>query len=86
MPGSMPSTLDMPPIFCICAQLVGQILQVELALGELLRHGLGFLLVDVLGGLLDEAHHVAHAEDAARDALGVEILKRRRAFRRCRAA
>ena len=41
-----------------------------------LRELLGLFLVDRLGRLLDQADDVAHAEDAAGDALGMEGLER----------
>ena len=56
-------------------QLVGEVLEVEGALAHPVGDLLGLLLVDLEGGPLDQRDHVAHAEDAAGDALGVEILQ-----------
>ena len=53
-------------------ELVGHHVEVELALGELAGHGLGLGHVELCGGLLDQGHDVALAQDAAGDALGVE--------------
>ena len=39
-------------------------------------HLLGLLLVDLLAGALDQRHHVAHAQDARRQAVGIERLQR----------
>ena len=39
-------------------------------------HALGLFDLDRLGGALDQADDVAHAEDAAGDALGMERLER----------
>ena len=49
-------------------QLVGEVVEVELPLLELRGHLLGLVDVEVGGGLLDQRHHVALAEDAAGDA------------------
>ena len=69
MPGIMPSTPDMPPMLLHLLQLLGQVVEVELALLHLLGDLLGLLDVDRLRRLLDQADDVAHAEDAAGDAL-----------------
>ena len=57
------------------AVLVQHVLQGEGLRGELVlqRHGLAHL--HGLLGLLDQAHHVAHAQDARGDPLGVERLQ-----------
>ena len=60
---------------CIWRSWAPEVVEVELALGHLGRELLGFLDLDRLGGALDEADDVAHAEDAAGDALGVEGLE-----------
>jgi hypothetical protein len=57
-------------------ELIGQVLQVEGALAHFLGDRLRLLHVDGLRGLFDQAHHVAHAEDAPGDALRMEILQR----------
>ena len=44
-------------------------------LAKLFLHLRGLLLVDVLLGALDEREHVAHAEDPAGEAIGVEDLE-----------
>ncbi len=58
------------------AELIGEIVEIELALLELGGHLLGLLALHRLGGALDQADDVAHAEDAAGDAVGMEILQR----------
>ena len=57
-------------------QLLGEIVEVEGALLHLLGDLVGLLHVDRLSGLFDEADDVAHAENAAGDAGGVEVLQR----------
>ena len=57
-------------------QLALQVVHVELALLEALHHPLGGLGLQRLLRLLDQRDDVAHAEDAAGDALGVELLER----------
>ena len=55
---------------------VDKVVQRELRFREALRRfGLFGLLLDAHGAL-DEAHHVAHAEDALGDAVGMEFLER----------
>jgi hypothetical protein len=57
-------------------ELDEEVVEAHLALGHLLL-GLGdLLLVEGLLGLLDQRDDVAHAEDAAGDAVGVELLDR----------
>ena len=56
-------------------ELLGEVVEIEDALPHPLGGLLGLLGVDIGGGLLDQADDVAHAEDAAGDALGVEILE-----------
>ena len=76
MPGSSPITPCMPPIFCICCELALEVVHVELTLLEALHHPLGGLGLERLLRLLDQRDDVAHAEDAAGDAVGVELLER----------
>src|SRR6266446_3297895 len=56
-------------------ELVLVVVQRELRLAELADHLLGLLAVDVLLGLLDQPEHVAHPEDAAHHARGLEQLE-----------
>ena len=53
-----------------------QVVHVEQALGEALGHAFGLFGLEGLLRAFDEGHDVAHAEDAARDALGLEGLDR----------
>ena len=81
LPASCAGSLSMsalrPPIFSHLLQLVVQVLEVEvLALLQLARELLGLLAVDVARDVLDQRQHVAHAEDARGDALGLEELQR----------
>ena len=55
--------------------LVGKVVEVELALAQPVGHLLRLVGVDGLGGLLDQRDDVAHAENARSDALGVEVLQ-----------
>ena len=75
MPGSMPIMPDMPPSFCNWRNLLGQILEIERALLHPLGDLLGLVGIDRLRRALDEADDVAHAENAAGDALRMEILQ-----------
>src|SRR5207342_3095324 len=57
-------------------ELVAHVFQVEaLALGDLLGELRRLLLVDLLLDLLDQRQHVAHVEDAAGDAVGMEDIQ-----------
>ena len=56
------------------AHLAEEVLEVE-ALGHLLFEDGGLGGVELLLGLFDEGDDVAHAEDAAGDAVGVEFLE-----------
>ena len=67
--------LSSDPIFLHAAHLGAEILKIERGLLQLLRHGLGFVGLEGALRLLDQGEHVAHAEDAARHALGVEYLE-----------
>ncbi len=57
-------------------QLIGQVLQVEFALAELVGHFLGFFGVDVFCRAFDERYDIAHAQNAVGDAVGMKILER----------
>ena len=57
-------------------ELFAQIGEIELALAHLLGGAHRLLGVDIGGGLLDQRDDVAHAENAAGDAGGVEFLQR----------
>ncbi len=68
--------LSIEPSFLICLQLIAEVFEREAVaeqslLGELLR----LLAVERGLGLLDQRKHVAHAEDAADDAIGMEGLE-----------
>ena len=76
MPGSMPSTPPMPPIFLSWRSWPARSSRSKLPFCSFFGELFGLFLVDRLGGLLDQADDVAHAEDAAGDALGVERLER----------
>ena len=56
-------------------KLVGEIVEVELALGHLLGHGAGFFRIDVFGGLFDQRDDVAHAENTVGDTARVELVE-----------
>ena len=62
------------------AHLVEEVVEGELPLAQLLLRLHRLIGVERGLGLLDEREHVAHAEDAAREPVGVERLERRRAF------
>ncbi|CAB4858711.1 unannotated protein [freshwater metagenome] len=55
--------------------LLEEVVEGEFTLHEAGSSGFGLLLVEGLLGLFDEAEHVAHAEDPARHAIGVELLE-----------
>ena len=57
-------------------ELVEEVVEGELLLSDLALELLGLALVELALGLLDERHHVAHAEDALGHAVGVEALER----------
>ena len=57
------------------AHLLEEVLERELVRFQLLLEVERLLLVDLLLGLLDQAEHVAHAEDARGHAVGVEALE-----------
>src|ERR671933_843014 len=56
-------------------ELAQEVLERELVAAQLALELLGLVLVELALGLLDERHHVAHAEDALRHALRVEALE-----------
>ena len=75
IPGIIPSTFCSGPIFltcCICSRKSSSVNVPSRTIASALRP---LLLVERRLGLLDERHHVAHAEDAARHAVGVERLE-----------
>ena len=55
--------------------LLEEVVEGELAVQQLLGGRLGLILLERLLGLLDEGEHVAHAQDAAGHAVGVELLE-----------
>ena len=55
--------------------LLEEVLERQLAAADLRGGGLGLLGVEVLFGLLDQAEHVAHAEDAAGHPVGMEDVE-----------
>ena len=57
-------------------QLGRQIIEIELALGQFLGHGLGLGLIQLLAGLLDQGDDIALTEDATGDPAGVEHVER----------
>ena len=74
-PGSMPSRLPIGPILrmaSICSRKSSSVSSPRADLGGGV---LGLLGVEDLLGLLDEAEHVAHAEDAAGHPVGVEDVE-----------
>src|SRR5207248_7833421 len=57
------------------ADLGQEVVEAELARAKVLFDLGGLLLVDAALGLLDQGHHVAHAENSRRHALGEEDLE-----------
>ncbi len=57
-------------------QLLAHVVQIELALAHLFGGARGFFGIDIGGSLFDQRDHIAHAEDAAGDAGGMEVLQR----------
>ena len=74
-PGILPISSLTEPIFFICDDLLAEVVEVELPLGQLLLLPLRLLLVDRRLRGLDQADDVAHAEHLADDPLGVERLE-----------
>src|SRR3954470_2435394 len=56
-------------------ELLEEVLERELVAAQLALELARLVLLELALGLLDERHHVAHAEDALRHALGVEALE-----------
>ena len=57
-------------------KLTGQVVQIELTLGQFAGHLLGLGLVQILAGLFDQGDDIALTQDAAGDATGVEHVQR----------
>ena len=66
----------MPPMRCIWRSWSARSSRSNWPLASLLAMRLGLGLVEVGGGLLDQGHDVALAEDAAGHAAGVEGVER----------
>ena len=75
-PGSMPITPDMPPIFAIWPSCSARSSRSKTPFRIRSAAFCAFSASMFGGGLLDQADDVAHAEDAAGDALRVEVLER----------
>ena len=74
--GSFSSRLSTPPRPAICSQLGPQVVHVELiAGGDFFGQPGGRVVVRLPLHLLDQAEHVAHAEDPRRHPVRVEGLK-----------
>ena len=71
----MPHQLADGPHLLDLAQLALEVLQREAVLHEPLCGALGLVRVDGLLNALDEADHVAHPEDALREAIGMKWLE-----------
>src|SRR5436305_1642197 len=56
-------------------ELIEEVVEPELLLADLALDLLGLILVELLLGLLDQGHDVAHPEDALRHAVRVEALE-----------
>ncbi len=67
-------------------ELFAQIGEIEGALAHPLGDARGLLGIDIGGRLLDQRDDVAHAENAAGDARGIEGPRAHPSFRRCRSA
>ena len=75
MPGILLIRSRIEPIFFIVADLLAEIVEVELSLGELLLLAESLFLVHRPLGRLDQADDVAHAEHLADEPLGIERLE-----------
>ena len=75
-PGSIPRMPCIPPMRFIWLQLIGEVIQIEDALGHLLGHGFRLGVIQFLGGLFNQRDHIALTEDTSRHALGVEHFQR----------
>ena len=67
--------------FLKLAQLVGHVVEIELALRHFLGEAFGFLVIDLGGGFLHQRDDVAAPEDAAGKALGVKGVQAINLFR-----
>ena len=76
MPGIRSSSWPIGPIFLICCIWSRKSSSVKAVALELVGELRRLALVEVLLGPLDEGHHVAHAQDAAGQPVGVERLER----------
>ena len=76
----MPSSDSSGPSLRNCLDLIAKIGEGEIVLDQLALHFLGLLLIDVLFDFFNQAEHVAHAENALGDAVGMERLQRVRLF------
>ena len=56
-------------------ELSEQVVEIKAVRHDFFRHLLGFLLVELVLRILDQRQHVAHAQNAARHAVGVEYLQ-----------
>jgi len=74
-PRDHPEQVRQGPHFADCAQLVEEVVEAELVAPQLALELARLALVELLLGLLDEAHDVAHAEDPLGHAVGVEALE-----------
>ncbi len=74
-PGSIPSRLVERPHPPHCPQLVEEVVEAELVAAQLALQLDRVVLVELALGLLDQAQHVAHAEDPLGHAVGVEALE-----------
>ena len=80
MPGIMPMHAFHAAHLHHLFELRLQIVHVELTLLEALHHALGLLGLDGLLRLFDQRNDVAHAEDTAGDAFGLEVPPARPVF------
>src|SRR5437868_5899694 len=75
-PGHHPHDAAHPAHAAQLAQLSRQIIEIEIALLEFRGEPFRLVLVGGLGSAFDQADDIAHAEDAAGDALGMERFER----------
>ena len=75
MPGHHPDEAGQRAHLLDLLHLLEEVLEGELALEQLGGRRLGLVLLVDLLGLLDEGEDVAHAEDAAGEAVGVEQVE-----------
>ena len=74
-PGHHPEQARQRPHAADLLELGQEVLERELVAAQLALERLRLVLVELLLGLLDEAQHVAHAEDPLGHAVGVEALE-----------